>query len=71
MIVGWDKVVRGMRVGEKRRVVIPPSYGYGDRGAGPIPPGANLYFEMELLKMRPLPVFNEKQQAWLDSHPER
>ena len=70
VIPGWDRAVRDMAVGEKRRLVVPPSLGYGEKGIGPIPGGASLYFEMELLELKPMPVFSEKQQAWLDSHPE-
>ena len=52
VIKGWDETVLSMRVGEKRRVVIPSNLGYGDRGAGGIiPPGATLYFDMELLRI--------------------
>ncbi|WP_296945039.1 FKBP-type peptidyl-prolyl cis-trans isomerase [uncultured Massilia sp.] len=47
----WDEGVAGMRVGGKRTLVVPAAMGYGKEGAGPIPPGANLVFEIELLEV--------------------
>lgn len=45
----WTEGVQRMRVGEKARLVCPAELAYGDRGAGPIPPGSPLAFEVELL----------------------
>ncbi|XP_047329079.1 peptidyl-prolyl cis-trans isomerase FKBP53 [Impatiens glandulifera] len=53
VIKGWDVGVNGMRVGDKRRITIPPAMGYGSKGAGgAIPPNAWLVFDVELVDVR-------------------
>lgn len=53
VIAGWDRGVAGMKVGGRRKLVIPPQLGYGDRGAGgAIKPGETLIFIVDLLGVR-------------------
>lgn len=52
VILGWEKGILGMKEGGKRKLTIPPKYGYGGRAVGPIPANSTLLFEVELLQVR-------------------
>ena len=53
VIKGWDRGIVGMRVGDRRRLTIPPQMAYGPKGVkGSIPPNATLVFEVELVSVK-------------------
>jgi FKBP-type peptidyl-prolyl cis-trans isomerase len=55
VIPGWTEGVQQLNKGAKAKLYIPPHLAYGDEGAGEIPPGAALVFEVELLDFKPTP----------------
>lgn len=51
VIQGWDRGVAGMREGGRRRLIVPPSLGYGENRSAKVPPNATLLFDIDLLEV--------------------
>jgi FKBP-type peptidyl-prolyl cis-trans isomerase len=51
LIPGFTEGVRGMKVGGRRQILVPPSLGYGRAGSGPVPPNSVLVFRLELVSV--------------------
>ncbi|XP_072316401.1 peptidyl-prolyl cis-trans isomerase FKBP14 [Eucyclogobius newberryi] len=59
VIRGWDKGLRDMCAGERRKLTVPPALAYGTTGKGKIPPSSTLIFDIELLEIRNGPRSHE------------
>jgi FKBP-type peptidyl-prolyl cis-trans isomerase FkpA len=73
---GWDYAVKGMKIGERRLVILSPELGFGKAsmkatiGGVDIPSKSTLYFDITLKEIGPVPVLTEEQQRWLEENPE-
>ncbi|XP_038051586.1 FK506-binding protein 2-like [Patiria miniata] len=57
VIKGWEEGVKGMCLGEHRKLVIPPHLGYGKQAQGSIPPDSTLIFTVELVELNKPSIF--------------
>lgn len=70
VLKAWDEGLVGMKVGEKRRLVVPPELGYGSRGQGSlIPPDAELVFDVELVGLQRIPDMDAPAGESADAPP--
>lgn len=53
LVPGWQEALQMMRPGDEWRIWLPASLGYGDKEAGPIPPGSVLVFKLRLIEVQP------------------